>query len=298
MSKPEQRIRDFYGFAFPDDFFRFREFMGSLPPGILRDTCDMHPAFPFDVADGQPPQDYPEHPLWEDRYYHDLPEFITLFNGTVDGLHYGYVLDAPGELPPVVAHYWHSDTFQHTIVGDTLFEATRWYVEASERDVLEMAEDPCEADYCQKRREQVTALQTALSRVWGAERKQTGEEYLNEFHGSRWRKPVAKTWDELGIVTRPAQYTRLASDPFAGYSVDPPRRQVEELASEAMQFLRAGRPGAALKLGRDLWVWASEFPECYTLLDAAYSELRREPLRKLLAAARDWRRRCDSGRNT
>jgi hypothetical protein len=26
-----------------------------------------------------------------------------------------YVFDAPGELPPVVSHYWHSDTFEHSI---------------------------------------------------------------------------------------------------------------------------------------------------------------------------------------
>jgi hypothetical protein len=296
MSKSEQRVRDFYGFAFPDNFFRFRDFMGRLPPGILGDTCDMHPAFPFDVAEGRQPQDYPEHPLWEDRYYHDLPEFITLFNGTTDGLHYGYVFDAPGELPQVVAHYWHSDTFQHTIDGDTLFEATRWYVEKAESDFLDMTEDPSEADDCRERLEQVAVVRAELSAFWGAERQQTGEEYLNEFHGSSWRKPVAQTWDALGILVPPAQYKKLAADPFAGYQVDPQRPQIDELASEAMQSLRAGHPGAALKLGRDLWVWAREFPECYALLDAAYTELGREPLRQLLAAARDWRQYCEGRR--
>ena len=77
MLTSEQRIRGFYGFAFPDEFFRFREFMGRLPPGILADTCDMHPAFPFDVASGQSPKNNPDHALWEDRYYHDLPERVS-----------------------------------------------------------------------------------------------------------------------------------------------------------------------------------------------------------------------------
>src|SRR3954462_13414046 len=103
MPTPEQRIRDFYGFAFPDDFFLFREFITRLAPNLLSDACDMHLAFPFEVAAGGKPKDNPEHPLWEDRYYHDLPEFITIFPGTTDGLHWGYFFDAPGRRPPAVA---------------------------------------------------------------------------------------------------------------------------------------------------------------------------------------------------
>jgi hypothetical protein len=299
MVTAEQRIRDFYGIAFPDDFFRYREFMAGLPPGILDDVCDMHPAFPFNVADGKPPAHYPDHPHWEDRYYHDLPEFVTLFTGTTDGLHYGYVFDAPGELPPVVAHYWHSDTFQHAIDGDTLFEATRWLVEKTESDFLMYADDPGEADYCRERLEQVAVIRAQLSSFWGADREETGEEYLSEFNGSSWRKPVAKTWDGLGIVVPPTAYMKLSADPWAGYQADPQRPQVEALAAEAMRALHAGHPGAALQLGRNLWVWAREFPECYSLLDAAYSALGRQPLRLLMAEARGWRESCDrrSGRS-
>src|SRR5262245_28386942 len=108
MPTPEQRIRDFYGFDFPDDFFRFREFMTELPRNSLEDVyvCDMRPAFPFEVAAGKKASDYPDHPHWEDRYYNDLPEFVTLFRGSVDGLHFGYFFDAPGEHPPVCAHFY------------------------------------------------------------------------------------------------------------------------------------------------------------------------------------------------
>ena len=35
MSTPERRIREFYGFDFPEDFFRFREFLAELPKGLL-----------------------------------------------------------------------------------------------------------------------------------------------------------------------------------------------------------------------------------------------------------------------
>jgi len=61
-----------------------------------------------------------------------------------------------------------------------------------------------------------------------------------------------------------------------------------------MVALRAGYPGAALQLGRNLWVWASEFPECCSLLDAAYSALGRWSLRLLMAEARGYGVSCDS----
>jgi hypothetical protein len=299
MVMAEQRIRDFYGFAFPDDFFRYREFMAGLPLGILGDVCDMHPGFPFKVADGKPPAYYPDHPHWENRYYDDLPEFVTLFTGTTDGLHHGYVFDAPGQLPPVVARYWHSDNVEHTVDGDTLFEATRSYVEKAESDFLMYADDPSEADSCRERLEQVAVVRAQLSLFWGADRDDTGKEYLRKFHGSSWRKPVAETWDRMGIVVPPAAYVKLSADPWAGWQADPQRPQVEALAAEAMLALRTGYPGTALQLGRNLWVWASKFPECYSLLDAAYSALGRQPLRLLMAEARGWREFCDrrSGRS-
>jgi Uncharacterised conserved protein (DUF2228) len=296
MESAEQRVRDFYGFAFPDDFFRFREFMARLPTGILGKACDMYPSYPFDLADGKPPANYPDRPHWAGRYYNDLPEFITLFEGTTDGLHYGYFFDSPGELPPIVVNYWHSDAFQHAINGDTLFEATRWFVEKVESD-YETDDDPGEVD---ERQELLAVIRTELAAYWGADREEIGTEYVRAFDGSSWRKPAAKTWDDLGIVVKRRQYKKLSTDPFTGpfngYRVNPQRPQIEELAAEAMGLLRAGFPGAALKLGRDLWLWAGEFPECYALLDEAYTALGREPLHRLLVVAREWRQRCDGQR--
>lgn len=129
MPTPEQRIRAFYGFAFPDDFFAFREFMAELPRDALAEVCDMRPAFPFEVAAGRGATDYPDQPAWEDRFYNDQPEFVTLFRGSMGGLHHGYFFDAPGELPPICAHFYNSDTFQHDPNGDTLFEAARYHLE-------------------------------------------------------------------------------------------------------------------------------------------------------------------------
>jgi hypothetical protein len=295
MSTPEQRTRELYGFLFPDDFFRFGEFLGRLPPGLLGEACDMHPAYPFDVAVGLPPRDHPEHLLWEDRYYHDLPEFLTLFTGTTDGLHWGYFFDAAGELPPVVAHYWHSDTFQHAIDGDTVFEAVRFQVELSERDFLEMADVyPDEADYARQKGEQLAVVRDSLARDWDASRPETGDDYLDAYGGSAWREATARTWSDLGIVVPRDRYRPLAGDPFGSSHPDPTRSEVEALAAEALRLAGQGYPGAALKLGHDLWVWARDFPECYDLLDTAYAALGRHPLRPLLAEARAFRQWCDS----
>jgi hypothetical protein len=142
----------------------------------------------------------------------------------------------------------------------------------------------------------LAVIRTELAEYWGADREQTGQEYLDAFHESSWRKPAAKTWDGLGIVVQRGEYKKLSADPFTGYQVHPQRPRIEELAAEAMRLLRAGRPGAALKLGRDLWVWAGEFPECYALLGEAYSALGREPLHRLLSVAREWRQHCEDQR--
>jgi hypothetical protein len=296
-STPEQRIRDLYGFSFPVEFFQFRKFLAGLPAGILAHACDMRPAFPFDVADGRTSTTFPDNPLWEDRYYNDLPEFITLFNGSIDGLHFGYYFDAPGELPPLVVHYWHSDAYQHSIDADGLFEATRSQVEQAESDNLEMAEEPDEAADCHERLAVLAVIRAHLSVYWGGDRSETGDEYLERYGDEEsWREPVANTWDDIGIVVAESQFEPLSSDPFGGDRLDVERPEIENLTAQAMQMLRDGRPGAALKLGRDLWVRAGDFPECYELLDAAYAALRRDPLRRLLAAARAWREHCDAGR--
>lgn len=301
MPTPEQRIRDFYGFDFPDDFFRFREFMAELPRKLLEDACDMVPTGAFNIAAGRKPKDYPDHPYWEDRYYNDLPEFVTVLRGSIDGLHWGYVFDAPGERPPVVAHFWNSDTIEHDIDGDTLFEAVRYRLEESESEYQEMMEDdPDEAAYYRKRLKQVDKLRDKLSKYFGADRPETGEDYTDLYDGSAWRKPVAETWDHLGIIVPKGKYRKLKSDPFADPHTGEERKitkvVVKSLVAEARKQLAAGYPGAALKLGRDLWVWARPHPVCYELLDEAYAALGREPLRRLLVEARAFRAYCDQGR--
>ena len=297
MATPERRVREFYGFAFPDDFFAFREFMAGLPRGALADVCDMRPAFPFEVAAGRAATDYPDHPAWEDRYYNDQPEFVTLFRGSMGGLHHGYFFDAPGELPPVCASFYNSDEFQHDLTGDTLFEAARYQLEKGVSGFHEMIDDdPDHAAHYRRRLRQADRLREKLSKHFGSDRPETGDDYLDIYDAYGRRTTAADTWDDMGIVVPKGKYRKLKSDPFAAHPPKPTKAVIGPLVAEARKHLAAGYPGAALKLGRDLWMWAGAFPVCYDLLDAAYAALGREPLRRLLAEARAYRAFCDAGR--
>jgi hypothetical protein len=291
MSTPQQRIRDFYGFDFPEDFFRFRDFLARVPAENLGEVCDMFLGSPFAVAEGNPSFHYRDHPLWDDRCYNDLPEFVTVFHGTSDGLHWGYFFDAPGDLPPVVAYYWHRESFQHSLDADSLFESVRWQVERSEMDSLDMAEYSAEdAEDSRKRMEMGKAIRTTLADFWGADRPETGEAYLDTYDYTGWRKPVAPTHSQLGIVV-PATFYR----PLSNYPPGSPRVD-SALLDEARQMLTEGAPGAALQLGHNLWCVANQWPECYDLLEAAYTALDRGPLIHLMREARAFRAYCDSQR--
>jgi hypothetical protein len=141
---------------------------------------------------------------------------------------------------------------------------------------------------------QVARVREQLAEYWGADRPETGDDYLDSYYRSR-SGVVAETWDHMGIIVPRKKYRPLSAGVVGSdRRLDPKPRLVKRLAAEAMQLLRDGFPGAALKLGRDLWVLASDFPVCYDLLGAAYAALKREPLRRLMNEARAFRADCDS----
>jgi hypothetical protein len=293
-----ERLRDLYGFDFPDDFFRFREFLAALPDGLLAEAADLRPAFPFAAADGKRPTDHPKNPLWEDRYYDDPPEFVTLFHGGTDGLHWGYHFDDPGRLPPVVVHYYSRDAYQYGEDGDDVWEAVRHQVESSHRDFEEGQEnEEDEPEYYEEKFEELEQVRAVLARHWPARRPEVGEDYLDRYGVTR-RKATAPTWDGLGVVLQKKQYRPLKADPIARKPgrIEPNARAVPGAAEEALKLTADGYPGAALQLGRELWVFPDHFGTSYRLLDAAYEALGREPLRRLQAAARGWREHCDAQR--
>ena len=93
-----------YGFDFPDDFYRFWEFVNRLAPLDPLQRAATSSASPSSARSRCWPGRFdgrvPKHSLllhW--RYYDDPPEFFTVLAGDSDGLHWGYLLDDPDAGP-------------------------------------------------------------------------------------------------------------------------------------------------------------------------------------------------------
>jgi hypothetical protein len=291
MSTPEQRIRDVYGFDFPPDFFEFRKFLAGIPEGLLSRTLEMGSAHPFAVADGKAARDFPNRPLWEDRAHNDPPEFITIFGWGGDGLHWGYYFDDPADGEVVVAHYYANDAFQFGTDGDDLFEAVRSQVEYCHTEYERDIRNGYEVTYCQDQLKALAEVRSLLTAFW-EDRPEIGKEY-RDVYGVTWRGPVAETRDDMGIVVPRALYRPLpGEDRTRVYNWDPTPAEVEAMAGPARELLREGFPGAALKLGKDLWVYREHRATSYEMLEAAYAALGRTHLLRLLAEVRAFREHC------
>lgn len=293
----KQRIQDVYGFEFPEEFFAACDFISTINKDDLVTACEMRIGFPFKLHAGLKPIEHPRHPIWESRYYHDLPEFITLLHGRCDGSHWGYYFDSPLQNPPVVAHYWHSDTFEHKVHGKSIFETIRFAVETAVTEFDEMIEADPDESY-DDNFQAIERVRAELRHYWGSDRPEIGNKYLDTYAGSGLSTPTVMTRDGLGITVPKGMYKKLSGDPFKNRdaSVELRRSDIEPLIQQAMGHLKQGKPGSALKLGRELWIFAADYPESYDLLDSAYMALGREPLRRLLHEARAFRLHCDHSR--
>jgi hypothetical protein len=287
-----RQLRDLYGFDFPEDLFLFWEFACRLRPleplSVLAEVAHAHLVGPFEVLagrfDGRTPR-FSQHLHW--RYYADPPELFTVMTGGIDGLHWGYYLDDPAAGAGCVAFYYASDAFELMADGDTLFEAMRLLLEEIYRDCDDYAEsDPDHTEDYEAQKRQIDRLRKALLTYLADDRPETGEEYVQKYlgHSSRNRRVVARTREGMGVVVPRKKYRRLSltdSKLWARLRKDDNPR---DLVEEAWQALRDGFPGAALKLGKDLWAFGGEHQTMYAyeLLDAAYEALGREVLRKVL----------------
>lgn len=304
--KPQELLEQNYGLTFPDHFFTFWEFanthasllkyLGDELWGMVLTASQL--MGPFDCL--KAPAQAQENPLWGARYYNDPPEFLTVAFGRTDGLHWGYYIDDP-TFPtfPVVAYY-SNDAFELTLVGDTLFEATREELEQHYESCLElMQHGRIEKDVYERRLEQLALLRGALKTYETGERDEVGKAYVAKY-GERYgssQHAIAPTRDGMGIVVQEDLYRPLSGDDICQIrNYRPTPQEIQEKAEEAMYLLAQGYPGAALKLGKDLWI-SEDFRETsYALLDAAYAALGRELLRTWLNLAIDYRKSCDAKR--
>lgn len=293
LEQRRARLRAEYGFDFPDDFYRFWEFVNRLAPldplHALQDPLEMSLVGPFEVLAGRFDGRVPRHSLllhW--RYHDDPPEFFTVLAGGGDGLHWGYFLDDPDHGEGCVADYYARDAYEFTVDGDTLFEAVRLNLELSVRDwEWYREEDLDDAEHYDDAIQRAAVLRQRLMEYATGDRPETGDEYADRHLGSASRNDriVAETMENLGIVAPPDRYRPLSlPDQRLWKQLRRKRSDPAPFVEEARQALRDGYPVTALKLGKDLWAVGGEQKMTYAceLLDAAYAALGREHARRVL----------------
>jgi hypothetical protein len=274
MAKKKLSVDEFWGVPFPKDLHEFHVFAKKNKKAL--DALDLVPMGPLEfLSTGKSPE--------EARYYNDPPEFVTVLGGLIDGLHWGYWFDAPGELEPVVASYYANDAFELSVHGGSLFDAAREHLEALQRDAKSYLKD--DPEYADDYREQLKDLASARSAL-SAAKKSTSKVK---------RSVVAQTRSKVGIVVPKKQYRALSkADPFETWNYEPKEKEVKRQVESAKKALADGFPGTALKLGHDLWIYRAFRKESAELLDLAYAGLGREVLRAQLKKASAWRTKCDS----
>lgn len=297
MIDRRQQLRELYGFDFPDDFFRFWDFVNRLrplEPLWALDDLSIQLVGPFEVLAGRFDQHTPRYSIllhW--RYSLDPPEFFTVLAGG-DGWHWGYYLDDPTTGSGCVASYYAQDAFELEVDGFDLFASVRLWLESSQSECdWYHSEGLIDDQEHEQTLAKIAAFRTCLISFGTKKRRQVGAAYFDRYAYSGWasrqRDVVAKTHDNMGIVVPPESYRALDRDNedlwhYLCVTDDP-----ADVVKEARQALRDGFPGTALYLGKELWAVGGERHSeyAYELLDAAYTALGREVLRKVLRVHRE-----------
>ena len=297
--KRHNQLRRLYGFDFPDDLFRFWEFVNRLQPldplGALWEPLEIRLVGPFEALSGR----FDRHtlrlsPLLHWRYYLDPPEFFTVLGGGTDKLHWGYYLDDPTSGRGCVASYYANDVFELSVDGDDLFEAVRLQLESAYWIASsDMEQDPKYAHEYEDRLHSLNEFRPRLLQWATADRPEIGGAYVEKCQARAARNAaiVASTPDGMGVVAPPETYRPLSLPdtklrPLLRKAADP-----RAAVKEACQAPFDGYPATALKLGKELWPLGGrrKTQYAYELLDAGYAGLGREVLRTVLRTHREHR---------
>jgi len=277
----------YLGILFPYCFFRFHDFVEDLKTahGIDINRCALQIQLgdAFQVFQPAPdPKSFD--PLTTSRYPNDPPEFFTVLHGPSDGLHWGYYFEDPGQPEYFVASYFHNEPLQFSIDGQNLMEAARKFLEQCYEDNKEYLEIHGEEVYV-KELEELALIRSVLRNYGTGEREEIGNEYVEKYEYTR--QVTAPTRDGLGIVVGEHLYSPLPdADYFLNPDFTPTPEQVDRYMKEASEKLAEGLPGAALKLGKDLWCYARYKGESFRMLELAYGALNRDTSLALLNIAR------------
>lgn len=132
-----ETVRKCYKFEIPNDFKLFWEFCcdrnRNNPKEALKSTLGLILVGPFDVMDN-PKFSEDEDISWllHYRYFFDPPEFTTVIIKHEDKKlgHWGYVRDAPSELPALVAFNEAAKNGRFSTCGDNIFASVFLYAKS------------------------------------------------------------------------------------------------------------------------------------------------------------------------
>jgi hypothetical protein len=296
LEQRRARLRAEYGFDFPDDFYRFWDFVSRLAPldplAGLAETLDVRLVGPFEVLSGRFDGRVPRHSLllhW--RYYGDPPEFFTVLAGGSDGLHWGYFLDDPPHDTSCVASYYARDAYELSANGDTLFEAVRLHLEychSDQTDYLEL--DPGGKATYEAALGNLEHLRRRLMEYATVDQPEVGDEYTERYANTnrRSKSVVARTMEGMGVVVPPSVYRPLSMEDRRLWRYLRRTRNPQDVVNEARRALADGFPGTALKLGKDLWATSGTIKADYAceLLESAYAAMGRTILGEVLQTHR------------
>ena len=291
QAQTRQALKDAYLIDFPSDLFAFWEFTKSFgaeePLLTFNEATGICLEGPFAILAAETAA--PAGGWYLDaRYYDDPPEFITIFSGDTDGLHWGYWLDDPDNSPNAfVANYFSRDAYEIWEDGRTLFETFRLRLESLHETTLEYLEEEetseeDKASY-QEDLETYAGLRSRLMRYATGDRPEIGQEYTDEYPISS-RDIAAETHERMGIVVPEALYRPLSigDEELRAWAIA--GADLSDVVAEAQRALVEGFPGTALKLGRDLWIGNErQKQDSYRLLSSAYEALNRPTLQMLLS---------------
>lgn len=254
-----QQIEQTYGFAFPDEVFAFDEFLNDCGPALA--CLELGFEGPLAILAGAWPEGQEPRRGWP-RYYYDPPELFTVMTGSVDGLHWGYWIDAPGETVPVaaekgVASFYNSDSYEME-EEPTLFDALRTHVERVHRDALEyLHDDPDYADDYRAQLDELASIRDSLRTYAPGQSDAVGGHYVPS---ASTRRPLVDTLCNMGVVAPKGAYRRLGDEAHRSRgSFRPTAEELADLAARRSSRRRVvrttpeGERRSRCALGRRPW---------------------------------------------
>ncbi|MDX1958318.1 MAG: DUF2228 domain-containing protein [Leptospiraceae bacterium] len=283
--KPQKNIKDLFGFDFPEDFFQFYDWLQNNKQINLQDDLEIALLDIFDIFKN----DFNENNLFDFiqkfRFYNDPPEFIGLFRGFTDGLHWGYYFDSPEEISPIVTFYYHSDSYELENAGNTIFESLRCLIETNEEvyeDFLETETDPNMQEVYHRDMNIYKEIRPLLL-PFTSDRSEIGSVYIEKYQSvnSRNHLIIAPTYHRFGIIAPLDTYKHIDDMQY-----DLTHKQIENYIDLAYQCLKEGFPATSLQIAHNFWVGKKTYREQVNdLFKKSYELLNRKSLIPLLEVA-------------